>query len=227
VKTEGPATAALRDDAAPHGRRRLRVPTPVLVTVAGALISVWIAPAFAHQWEDRGRARDLKVSLAEEMIVATHTTLGDASRVARAGGPVDALFNQWEVDGGRIGTKLSAYFGPELATQWLEFRRSVVAVILFIDYVRDVKVDRRLTPAMRVQLVRDAIESLPVEYTASELDTAAHDILTGEPVPVLAALAPARGQLVDDARQVIVRMLDAEPQGYSTTRGDLLRDLLP
>ena len=51
--------------------------------------------------------------------------------------------------------------------------------------------------------------------------------LSDDPNFVVSALSPTRAELVEDAQQVIIRMLDAEPGGYSTTRGDLLRDLLP
>lgn len=77
--------------------RRLRVPTSVLVTVLVAALSVWVAPAFTRQWEDRKQARELQAQMAEDIALATARTTNriEAARVPYgkaakcAGVPID------------------------------------------------------------------------------------------------------------------------------------------
>ena len=76
-----PEQPAAQDEEPPRERRRLRLPTPVLVTVLVAALSVWVAPAFTRQWEDRKQARELQASLAEDIALATAST---ANRIEAA-----------------------------------------------------------------------------------------------------------------------------------------------
>src|SRR5262249_19008949 len=87
-------------------RRRLRLPTSVVVTVFVAALSVWIAPALTRQWDDRQKARDVKVALAEEMSEATARVLGDGLGLAVAGGDVRPVLTRWDVAGLGVEAKL-------------------------------------------------------------------------------------------------------------------------
>jgi hypothetical protein len=61
----------------------LTLPTPVVATVVGvvlsALLSLWLIPAFTRQWDDRQKAHDLKAALIAEMATAS----AQAWRLAR------------------------------------------------------------------------------------------------------------------------------------------------
>src|SRR5690348_1063391 len=65
-------------DAVAGKRRRLRVPTSLLVTLLGIALSAWLAPAITRQWEDRKKAQELKASLIAEMAVANARALAVA-----------------------------------------------------------------------------------------------------------------------------------------------------
>jgi undecaprenyl pyrophosphate phosphatase UppP len=79
-----PATAAPEQTAVQEKpqrkRRRVRVPTSVLVTVLVAGLSVWIAPAFARQWDDRQKARELQAEVADQIGIAAAQTAWGLSR---------------------------------------------------------------------------------------------------------------------------------------------------
>src|SRR3954467_7064097 len=54
-----------------RGRRRLRIPTSVFVTLLGIALTAWFLPAFTRQWDDRQKAHELKAALASQVAVAT------------------------------------------------------------------------------------------------------------------------------------------------------------
>ena len=60
-----PTSVAGEEEKPPGERRRLRVPTSVAATLLVAMLSILVGPAFARQWDDRQKARDLKAAIAD------------------------------------------------------------------------------------------------------------------------------------------------------------------
>jgi hypothetical protein len=64
---DGPSKA----DAKPRRARRVRIGEilrhPLAIAAVSALVAGWLFPAFAHQWQDRQKERDLKRELATEL----------------------------------------------------------------------------------------------------------------------------------------------------------------
>jgi hypothetical protein len=52
----------------------------MLVTFVGIVLSAWLLPAVAKQWDDRPKAQQLKVSLVGEIAAASATAIGNGER---------------------------------------------------------------------------------------------------------------------------------------------------
>jgi hypothetical protein len=68
AESTAPDETAAQKEKPRRERPRLRVPTSVLVTVMVAALSVWLAPALTRQRDDRQKAHELRVAIAEEVI---------------------------------------------------------------------------------------------------------------------------------------------------------------
>lgn len=232
--TESPDAAHPPEESAPQEqkpRRRLHVPTPVLVTVLLAALSVWIAPAFTRQWDDRQKARELQAEVADQIGIATAQTAGGlVALVESSHGPEDVQqFRQrWLLNRLRINARLRAYFPNSSATKaWDDYVTMVddlTAMALAVT-----SADAGL-PARRESILDMAktLHTLVRQY----LDEA---FLTGFENPperigalrrwttnaILYEVPLFAGGFVSSA------VLATPPSGFSTTRVDLLRDLLP
>lgn len=261
MKQSPPAAAASPDDSAPSEerraeeekprveRRRLRVPTSVLVTLLVALLSVWVGPAFARQWDDRQKANELKAALAEEIATTTARTLAAGLEVSRS---EDAeRLDRWEEADARwqiarfsMKMKLAAYFGPAAGEDWDQFANDVRNFLFICDlapageraraYVPWVRPD----PAMRQSTTAELLD--PIVVRVEEVTPKGEDLVYNrEDVSDWAASITSNEKLRDTelewlmgylfvlAEQQTAAVLDAHAEGYSTTRRDLLRDLLP
>ena len=109
------------------GRRRFRVPTSVLVTVLVAVLSVLVAPAFARQWDDRQKVRQLRAAFAQEIATGTARTLATGVAIARIedlrlrGERSAAARGAWDVRRLTVEMKLRAYFPQKVAARWSEY----------------------------------------------------------------------------------------------------------
>src|SRR5262245_12885340 len=112
-------------DEMPEKKRRFRVPTPVLVTIALGALPVWIAHAFTRQWDDRQRARELRVTISQEMISASTRVIYAATEPPLGGhkpaANFDAVLARWDRESAILGTKLRAYFSPQVSEHWDRF----------------------------------------------------------------------------------------------------------
>jgi hypothetical protein len=244
-----PATAAPPDDtAAPAdpsppeekpARRRLHVPTSVLVTLLVAALSVWVAPAFTRQFEDRKQARQLQAQLAEQVALAT-ADLGQrinsfALADLKGRGVANerhAIKDYWQVRQARIDARLRAYFSQETRTLWLRFNELVEREI---ELVKDAKYTEGGIPADAIrheasynldELARLG-RAFGVERPFSEPEIALRELLTNSSrlrVPFIRSLVVWMRGIED---KIIDRVMTEDPEAFSTTRGDLLRDLLP
>jgi hypothetical protein len=235
----------------PRTRRfRLNVPTPVIVTLLGVALIVWVAPAFIRQWDDRQEVRELKTALADEIATATASTLAagleigraERGRAARPGAIRDAQA-RWEIASLRMSVRLRAYLGGNTEAEWATFAANVTHFLAICEaanprtesafFVRRLKrfVTRRVFIESSLEPIDEALGSVGLRGIAG--GAGPRDLskeLVSWDSPTLEsslALETVKRAMVVLTERVTTAVLAAHPSGFSTTRRDLLRDLLP
>jgi hypothetical protein len=269
-----PATSAPTEPIPPEakgapggGKRwRVRVPTSVLVTLSVALLSIWVAPAFARQWDDRQKARELKVAFAEDLISEATAVISAATKPPLPGfqpaADYDVVLNRWTKRSAVLQAKLRAYFPDDLARDWSDFRLFMEhGLIAFASALPEAQKrhaddegeklaemyepvlvspygewdvdsrDQNLAVFFSIIINRSFREGLSEKERQQGLrnkSAALADAVTNEPPGGAAAVFQDMQIWADEElAEFTDRLLTAHLTGYSTTRGDLLRDLLP
>jgi hypothetical protein len=237
-----PTSVAVEEEKPPGERRRLRVSTSVAATLLVAILSILVGPAFARQWDDRQKARDLKAAIADQIATATARTVVTGIDAARAQGTearrhyVSRARAFWRPASLRIEMRLRAYFPASMATEW---ERLVLEIDDFLVNVcakasppgRAIQSD--LTDNDRRANIAGWFESfsrsqpLP-ESLAGQSFRAIALIATSVNAEGRALVVEAGGELMfAKADKMTAVLFDAHPVGFSTSRRDLLLDLLP
>jgi hypothetical protein len=206
-----------------------RVPTPLLVTVVGALLSAWLIPAVTRQWQDQQKARELKATLVSRISRDTTQALvkSDFVSYGRFGGTraangappfSDEQFNEldinWRQDSQEIEGLLAAYF-PNVVDQWHQYA-ALVQNTYFL-----------LRP--RVYLRAETLTALQRAHVASARQAA----LLAKPFTDLPAAASRNAyfivsqHLLDAKQRLTSEILRSHADGYSQGPRDFLHDLLP
>jgi hypothetical protein len=237
-----PAAEPPAKETQPRQKRRWKVPTTVLVTLLVALLSVAVGPAVTRQWDDRQKARQLQVELIELVwsttarIEAELRSFGYSSR--QDPWPVrDAIFDEWEVSRQTVETKLRVYYGEEGVDAWRSYVRAVRGLAVLAAYEAGAP-DGRLWQTVVVEPVcfggcsrPEANEYVHRIVRPGETRVHASDaiaILRGRrELPRESVLGSLSRLLADQASTVVDLILRKGPRGFSTTRRDLLHDLLP
>jgi hypothetical protein len=206
-------------------RRRLHVPTSVLVTVLVAAFSVWVAPAFTRQWDDRQKEHELKALLVAGIGDATARVLtdGEDALSAKHGDSVRRLppaMRAWDITGLKIETRLRAYFPAEVVADWRSFEY-VVAVLQAYLYERSTLSALQPNTQGWTQLKK------PVFVVAWRTVQEAFSSELGGKRPSPLQYFNVEQRILAAQQSVNDAILAAHADGYSTTRRDLLRDLLP
>ena len=207
--TAPPETAA--DASRPRWFRRHRVPTSVVVTVLLALFSVWIGPALTRQWDDRQEERELKAEIIDDVTTRSAQIIGKTVAASETTKSMRGLETEWDVFRYRTEAKLLAYFPVEVARQWAEAADLVTSWISFADFGRD-------DPSGEAGGRRELIKSLGQE--GEWFDDPGECIHT---CAVSELTLPLRQRL----SAFTAVLLSANSDAFSTTRRDLIRDLLP
>jgi hypothetical protein len=243
-------------------RRRFHVPTSVLVTVLVAGVSVWVAPALTRQWDDRQKARELRVASAESVIAKGTQVIYAATRPPLPGykpaADYDALVAQWYEDSAVVKAKLRAYFPTDISDRWDRFDDNFVYPLLEIakrlpaaqkrhaGETHDQLTDRfkglinvplnesDLADARLVQYVMNislaSFKEIAPGTTVARLDSWIDSLADAVETPpaennyfvfLEQAAATSNLEVLTD------HLLSAHMTGFSTTRRDFLRDLLP
>lgn len=225
----------------------MRVPTSVLVTVTVAALSVWVAPAFTRQWDDRQKARELRVAITEDVITKGTRVIYVATKPPLPGykpaADYDAVFAQWNEDSAILSAKLRAYFPQEVSDRWNSFSNEYARRLLRVA-ARLPAAQKRHAGKTRQQVARLFTDRFHLNLDDRSL---LHDVdeffrptlaVREQWMPQLVILIreeePAdsfRGYMQDIAvaelQQLTDELLSAHLTGFSTTRRDFLRDLLP
>jgi hypothetical protein len=229
-----PATAAPEQTAVQEKpqrkRRRVRVPTSVLVTVLVAGLSVWIAPAFARQWDDRQKARELQAEVADQIgIAVAQTAVGLGALVESTRGPQDVqqFRERWLSRRLRIDARLRAYFPPPVLKLWAGYVTLVGGLTTMALTVRD--------PDLSPRARRESVGRMAARLHTHVIRYIGSGYVTGLENPPERTGALRRWVSNAILYQVVAfsigvvspAVLAASPRGFRTTRRDLLRDLLP
>ena len=206
-----------------------RVPTPVIVTVVGALLSAWVIPAVTRQWQDQQKARELKASLVTRIGRDTTEALVKSDFVAygRFGGQrlpngappfSDEQFNDldlsWRRNSEEIEGLLAAYF-PGLGGEWHRYATLVKNTYFLLRprvYLRKETLQAldRLGVATKTQLV---LLARPFTFVPASHERNAYFLVTQ--------------RLLDAKSKLTGQILRAHAGGYSQGPADFLHDLLP
>jgi hypothetical protein len=210
---------------------RPRVPTSVVVTLLGAALTVWLAPAFTRQWEDRQDARDLQAVFAEQVVVTSFRTIRDGGRLAYGQGEYDAVLAQWKETGLTTEVKVKAYFAPPIVSRWRDVVQNVEYFLIVCQDIADARTDSaygraNVTPTeYRHERIRNALALLAP--TLEQADRAARQLASDSPSERASGLEAVMSWPFAKVSAAADELLSAHPSGFSTTRSDLLRDLIP
>jgi hypothetical protein len=206
-----------------------RVPTPIIVTVVGALLSAWVIPAVTRQWQDQQKARELKASLVTRIGRDTTEALVKSDFVAygRFGGQrlpngappfSDEQFNEldlnWRRNSEEIEGLMAAYF-PGLVGEWHRYATLVKNTYFLLRprvYLRRETLQAldRLGVATSKQL---ALLARPFTFVPASHERNAYFLVTQ--------------RLLDAKSKLTGKILRTQAAGYSQGPADFLHDLLP
>lgn len=222
--------------------RRIRFPKSVVLPVVGALFTLWLLPAFTRQWEDRQKARELQASLIEEIAVASSEAEGAAETGASglgANSESDAAatksgivtdpqvaWEKWEVEQNKVDARLRAYFDADVVDAWKRYAWAQSSVLAIAQIDRDYAT-KPLTP-FAASIIRTHIDTL-LDAPGTEVWTLKFrdDFAGKDPSLRELAITYAQDDLSNSRSIVSGLILEDSPRGYSTSRRDLLSDLLP
>jgi hypothetical protein len=203
-----------------------RAPKPVLMVLFGAAVSAWLIPAFTRQWQDRQKEREIKVALVSEISDSTSDALATSQYIANRAGEFDqADYNRitldWFQRSAQVEARLEAYFpGQALVGDWHDYSIVVENGLYLLTSEAGGK-------GVAADTVRKYLESAGAPGAAS----VNWDLLRGpldlDNRDAVAAYTSVASALFDTGKILIRRILNANAEGFSTTRGDLVEDLTP
>jgi hypothetical protein len=222
-------------------RWRRKIPTSILLTLAGIALSAWLLPAFTRQWDDRQKARSLKAVLVTDMAAATARALTDADALTEAaarfeqahkGKPpppppavrdVARISKNWTRARIEIEARLRPYFPMRIVRKWQLFAyamdltlvRGISATVIIAGGIVNEERVHRAEPAFYPAWV-------DVIHTAWSLD-----VFLGQPVDFNVEFYRLEIKVLSLENAVADALLAAHPEGYSTRTRDLIHDLLP
>jgi hypothetical protein len=211
---------------------RPRVPTSVVVTLLGAALTVWLAPAFTRQWEDRQQARDLQAGFAEQIVVSAFRTIRDGARLSHGEGQYDVILAQWKEAGLTTEVKAKAYFAPPIVSQWTGVVQNLEYFLIVCQDIADARKESAYVRPedgtafdYRHERIRNALELLAP--TPEQADRAARELASDTLSERASGLEAVKSWPFARVSATADELLSAHPSGFSTTRGDLLNDLIP
>jgi hypothetical protein len=235
-------------------RRRFHVPTSVILTLVGGVLTVLILPAVTRQWDDRQRAREIKAALIQEMATATSHAVGDSLALGLTAeeerkSSTDVTYagyftNDWYTANTKIRATLATYF-PQFLKQWQRHTDAVTEARFLLSSV-DLAGRRTKFSSVSIQGNLRLISHLYHPLTQLSPEEAAAPVPpqpVGDLIPDLApefrisavalsqrepsALAQFAEAIIGHQQAIAEDVLSASPAGFSTTRKDLIRDILP
>jgi hypothetical protein len=214
---------------------------------------VWVAPAFARQWDERQKARELQAALAQDVAVSTTAAIGDGLAALSGAESLDptAAAKEWDTARARLEAELRVYYPDDAVIQhWYLASMDIADLQRMAPEVREVfEAAYNQPPKISQGIYHDSLSrqyliDLFYEKPASRNDTLPPGTSerakrrgdnyarwvfnareTQDPVRFLAKLL--RRMFAQRVDTTLAHILKTTPEGFSTTRLDLLRDLLP
>ena len=221
-----------------RGRRRWSLPVPLVVALVGAVLSVWILPAFTRQWDDRQKAREVKTQLFADIAATLSSAVASDSPIrGHARAPQsEAARRAWEVAQTTLRFRLRAY-APSVLPRWNRYAQAIdgyldaeieAVYVLNVNQGKSFDGSRLEGEPLDVGQFQDALEN-DVAVVANKHDASAiaSNLTAGDE-----GTRSYGQQQLDDALRVRAdavgdAILGARLNGFSTTRVDLIKDLIP
>lgn len=238
---EAMSEGAAREEKSP--RKPRRIPTAVFVTIALAVLSVWVAPALTRQWEDRKSARDLQAEISETMSAASAQALGQMVSAAEnpgGGTDIERAKQEWLIAQYRVQARLAAYFSYDAWNAWVDHAALVDSMFVLLQVAEHPR--RPVTnqnveceaPVETRRCWKDAVEYMARAWINIQNDQSGKSDKPGQygleysPAGLrnlLLRFAPAYITLsVNHVNQTVLK---EHPRGFSTDWHDFFNDLLP
>ena len=205
------------------------MPTPIVVTVIGALLSAWIIPAVTRQWQDQQKVRELKASLVtrigrdttEALVKSDFVSYGRFGGARQASGAppfsddqFNALDIAWRQNSEEIEGLLAVYF-PRQVEEWHRYA-TLVKNTYFLLRPRDYLRAATLNALLRRGDASPEQVQLLMPWFIQQPGSDARD-----------AYYLVSQRLLDEKRKLTSDILHAHAMGYSQGPADFLHDLLP
>lgn len=202
-----------------------------------AVLTVLILPAFTRQWDDRQKARELKAGLIEDMaltLIRSHQY--DVAVIAKDSPDPPRSEDQLYANSARVAAKLAAYFSDELANRW---ENTVIELETMAELA---KMAAAPPPSSTVAkdgwdtAILDSVYELLHQRPPKDVDLSsgsrtgellAADLANPDGDHHAAALTILHVNIIKREEELANDVLVAAPKGFSTTRLDLFRDIVP
>jgi hypothetical protein len=211
-----------------------RVPTSLVVTLLGIVLTAWLLPAFTRQWDDRQKAHEVRAALASKIAAATADAVVKTDLEAVA---TDNRARRHPQD--PLGPEVvSSAAGDRLYVMWLRHRVAIEAT-LRANFNSAAAIDalHQYNDLMSIFFGMATGYPWDANYLAKEipLNEQEKQILKRTEFGgsyrfnnrleyVTSTLGEA---LLRKENEFIATILASHVQGYSTTTHDLLNDLIP
>jgi hypothetical protein len=209
----------------------------VLVTIIIALVSVWVAPALTRQWDDRQKAHELSASIVSQMAAATAPALLAGQEGLFGRNPRGKqVVRSWALASLEIETRLAAYFPESLVDSWRAFTDIVAGMLERMLVPEASPYNFPTAPEARLKALEkrppfsNAIDGIyEVASSRSEYEEAvrANGAYEEASLQLSTSWREQERRLLAIQQGIAEDALKADLAGYSTTRQDLLRELLP
>jgi hypothetical protein len=224
----------------------------VFVTLLGIALTAWLLPAITRQWDDRQKARELKADLVVQMSRATVSSVLDGYYLFRKPTRFEPARDRWRLNNLQIQAQLRTYFPAKVADAWEAYRVSVDEFIDLAQYeaiiVKEYRIGRNCahprkpgargcngelnlsaldTSTIRSQFAGIGLPRQPRSKMFTEREVQLHDLIHAARFGRDFALAEVAQDLIQMEQSLADKVLAAHPAGFSTSRSDLLKDLLP
>jgi len=168
------------------------------------------------QWDDRQKARELKAGLVESINIATVTAITNSLTLTTS--RPDPILNRWLLSSGVIEAKIRAYFPQELLARWRAFRELVRSLPQIAAYYESRPEDYAFASLV--------VLTLPVRQ--AQRDQLLRSLNSSEKADRVGAMISLSEIMLDQVDALQTDLLSADdPDVFSTSRGDLVRDLVP
>jgi hypothetical protein len=237
-------------------RRWRRIPTPLIITLIGIVLSAWLLPAITRQWDDRQKAHQVKSALVTEMAEANARAFTGARRLlfvprfdlaAGEFAPPPQPLEQWSKDSVRIDAELRANLTPRDVMLWQQYSTLVDTLVATATGISSANSGVGGTKLSAQLLHGSAFPKSDLVGFKKTYDAIYAWSTNRQRVPKVIAkqrkALDARTQaagfdlLYDYAsfattvvrmeQDIAKRVMRAHIRGYSTTWGDFFHDLIP